>query len=105
MNQRRITLPDRDDMLRRLRKVSTQEAFETCFYPYIVQEAGAQRDASGIVMILQLAFMEFLKRQPKVVAAALLMRTEEYVRALVDDKKVQKEALAHVAEMKRAMFR
>jgi hypothetical protein len=89
-----ITLPDRDNMLRRLRTVSSDRYMEERFFPHILKSAGHELAGEGVVNMLQLAIMDFAQDMPPTVGSTLQLSVDAYITALVDDKEAREAALA-----------
>ena len=64
MNKKTVTLPDRDEMLKRLLKVSNDSHAQERFYPILLQSAGRVLVAQGVVMMLALAIHDYTEGMP-----------------------------------------
>lgn len=60
----KATLPDREELLRRLRLVSDNAHFEERFFPLILKHAGTEKVAMGVVMLMELALYDYLQGMP-----------------------------------------
>lgn len=101
---RQVTrLPQRDEMLRRLRQVDineevdTNEALELWFYPCLLQDAGSKRDYIGVIARLVIALEELAKHESPRMIEVVRGHFEDYVRVLVDDRQVLQQAIEHLA--------
>lgn len=90
---KQVALPEREDMLTRLRSVINEPHTEDGFYPLLLKCAGARRTGLGIAIMLLLAADDYTAGIPpaRVVINAALPR---FVTVLVDDADVRAEALA-----------
>ncbi|MDJ0467093.1 hypothetical protein [Streptomyces sp. H27-C3] len=92
-------LPDRDDFTRRLTAVDDEPHRVDELYPKVVARAGTRMTGPGFVMALQLAFAEYTKEMPPVIAYALGKELGTYVRAVIDDPAARREALDTLGEL------
>lgn len=97
-----ITLPERDDMLRRLTAVDNTDHMIAGLYPLILKGAGQPKTALGVILLIQLAIFDYCAGLPPVMGLALGMRLSEYVAALIDDEDVRGDALAEIRNIKAA---
>lgn len=95
-----IILPDREDMLRRLKSVMDEPHAVEQFYPLILKDAGRELVGMGVVMMLQLAIADYTAGLPPVMGAMLQMRVDDYITALVDDEEVRNDALTMTAAVR-----
>lgn len=58
MAEKRITLPDHEEMLRRLVAVDDNDHLQERFYPILLQSAGRQLVGQGVVMMFTLAISD-----------------------------------------------
>lgn len=93
-DKKTITLPEHDDMLRRLLAVEDDPHAQEQFYPLLLKSAGREQTGAGVVMMLTIAIQDYTEGMPPVVRRVVQMRIREYVVALVDDPEVQADALA-----------
>jgi hypothetical protein len=92
MNEKTITLPDREDMLKRLLGVCDMSHMEERFYPILLKNAGQERVASGVVMMLALAIHDYTEGMPAMMSGLIYMEAPNFIDALVDDKEVAEQA-------------
>ncbi|KKQ93177.1 MAG: hypothetical protein UT66_C0023G0001 [candidate division CPR2 bacterium GW2011_GWC1_39_9] len=95
-----ITLPNREEMEKRLLAVDDNSRLAERFYPLLVKHAGQERVATGVVMMFTLAIHDYTEGMPTMMAALLHWRIDKYIDALVDDKEVAEEAKQHFVEVR-----
>ena len=98
MSEKVITLPNRDEMLERLVKVSDNSHLQERFYPILLKQAGQERVAQGIVMMLALAIHDYVEGMPPVMANLMYMQAPDFIDALVSDPETAKEAKGFLKE-------
>ncbi len=96
--QKIITLPDRDEMLKRLLKVSDDSHMQERFYPILLKKAGQKQVALGVVNMLALAIHDYTEGLPPVMTTMMYMQVPEFIDALVDDPEAAKEAKGFLQE-------
>lgn len=89
-----INLPPKDEMLQRLLEVNDSRHFQEKFYPKLLEDAGAQKVAIGVVMLLQLAIYDYTEGMPVTMIAVMNMLMPDFIDALCPDEEVAKEAKA-----------
>ncbi|MBI2415569.1 MAG: hypothetical protein HYV33_02825 [Candidatus Kerfeldbacteria bacterium] len=94
MSDKTINLPSKDEMLQRLLKVDDNSHLQQKFYPKLLKEAGSQKVAMGVVMLLQLAIYDYTEGMPPAMGAVMNMRMPDFIDALCPDEEVAKEAKA-----------
>ena len=102
--EKATTLPNQEEMLERLRKVSTDQSLEAKFYPSLLKEAGNEFNGIGIAMVFLGAVRDYIdevykgeKNMTSLEAQALVAnRVSQYIDALIDDPVVAAEAKAEV---------
>ena len=92
MIEKVITLPNRDEMLERLLKVSDNSHLQERFYPILLKQAGQERVLQGIVMMLALAIHDYVEGMPPVMANLMYMQAPDFIDALVSDAETAKES-------------
>jgi len=92
MSEKVITLPNRDEMLERLLKVDDNSHTQEGFYPILLKQAGQERVAQGIVMMLALAIHNYVEGMPPFMANLMYMLAPDFIDALVSDAETAKEA-------------
>ena len=92
-----ITLPDRDEMLQRLLKVNDDRHVQERFYPILLESAGQERTARGVVLMLTLAIHDYVEGMP-VMSDHMHMLVPRFIEALVDDKEVAEQAESFLQE-------
>lgn len=100
-NETRITLPDAETMMARLKEVSDESHGVERFYPLLTKYAGEERVPMGIIMMLQLAIHDYTNGMPPMMVGMLNMNMERYIDALIIDESAASEAKAHWAEVRR----
>ena len=98
MNKKTVTLPDRDEMLKRLLKVSDNSHAQERFYPILLQSAGRVLVAQGVVMMLTLAIYDYTEGMPPMMTNLMYMQAPHIIEALVDDKEIADQAKAFLQE-------
>lgn len=98
MSEKVITLPNHEDMQQRLLAVDDDERLQHEFYPHLLQHAGEEKVAQGVVMLLALAIFDFTNGMPPMMSGLMYMRANRYVDALVDDPEVADAAKRFLAE-------
>jgi hypothetical protein len=93
MNDKVITLPDADDMLRRLIEVDDINHLQERFYPLLLRNAGEEKVATGVVMMITLAIHDYSEGMPPMIQGLMFMNMENYLKALIDDEEVLQEAI------------
>lgn len=87
-----VTLPKKDEMLRRLLLVNNNSHLQQKFYPLLLEQAGVEKVALGVVMLLQLAIFDYTKGLPAVIGGTLNMQMPNFIDALCPDEEVAEEA-------------
>lgn len=98
MNEKTITLPNRDEMLQRLLKVNDISHLQERFYPILLKSAGQERVAQGVVLMLMLAIHDYIKGMPKVMEGVMCMQAPQFIDALVEDHEVAEQAKQFLQE-------
>lgn len=88
-----FTLPNRDEMMRRLTSVMDEPHAIQNFYPLLARHAGEEKAGMGVVMMLQLAIHDYTQGMPPIMANILQMRVDDFLKALIDDEEALEEAL------------
>lgn len=96
---RTITLPDRDEMLRRLLKADSDSHLVAKFYPLILEHAGEKLDGPSVVNILTLAIAVYVEACSAPMYTALEIRLRTFLAALIDDEQALQEAYEIAAEI------
>jgi len=89
-----INLPSQDEMLQRLLTVDDDNHIQQKFYPMLLQAAGSQKVAVGVVMLLQLAMYDYTESLPPAIGAIMKMQMPSFIDALCPDGEVAKDAKA-----------
>lgn len=100
MNDKVITLPDADDMLHRLIEVDDINHLQERFYPLLLRNAGEEKVATGVVMMITLAIHDYSEGMPSMIQGLMFMNMENYLKALIDDEEVLQEAIEFFEEVK-----
>lgn len=82
---KKTTLPERDEMLRRLMNVSPDSYWAVRFYPLLTKYAGQRLSSEDIVMMFTLAAAEYAEGISPAAMYQLYMLIPEFVRRIVDD--------------------
>lgn len=98
MSDKVITLPNREEMQQRLLAVDDNSHLQERFYPLLLQHAGEEKVARGVVMLLALAIYDYTSGMPPVMSGLMYMKADSYIDALVDDPEVAEAAKASLAE-------
>ncbi|MFF4188177.1 hypothetical protein ACFYZ9_33780 [Streptomyces sp. NPDC001691] len=97
------TLPDHDEIMRRLRSVDDEPNMNQRFYPLIAKKAGATLNGRGIALTMRLAVATYVGGgMPPMMAGLLERLLPAWVEALVDDAAVRTDTLAALAESRPA---
>ncbi len=97
----RITLPDAETIMSRLKAVNDDSHCVQKFYPLLAKNGGQERVPMGIVMMLQLAVHDYTEGMPPMMVAVLNMNMDGYIDALVPDQDAAAEAKAHWAKVQK----
>lgn len=92
MSEKVITLPQADDMFRRLVQVNDSAHLRERFYPLLLEHAGTEKVPDGVTLMVMLAIAEYTGNLPVVVQSAMLVSAPRFIDALVDDAEVAAEA-------------
>lgn len=92
MPNKTFTLSSKDEMLKRLLKVDNNAHFQQKFYPKLLKEAGSEKVAMGVVMLLQLAIYDYTEGMPASMGVIMNMRMPDFIDALCPDEESAKEA-------------
>lgn len=95
-----ITMPDPDEVLRRLIEVNNNPHLVERFYP-IVQTKLADREqtGTGVVNALHLAAYDYTEDMPSLMMRGLLVGLYRYVRALLDGTGALDDALSALSDL------
>ncbi|MGW1363068.1 hypothetical protein ACWCQP_37370 [Streptomyces chartreusis] len=93
----KTVLPDREEFTRRLSAVYDTPHVVAELYPKLVSKAGTRVTGTSFVLALHLAIRDYGKGMPPMVAGTLLRSLDSFVRAVIDDPAVQRDALNAVA--------
>ena len=69
------------------------------YYPRLLTKAGQEQTGRGFVLALHLAAADYTKGMPQIVFLGLRQRFEDFVRAVIDDEQVLRDALAALREV------
>jgi hypothetical protein len=103
MSEKAITLPDRDEMLRRLKRINPDNYVAEKLFPLILKSAGQEMTGAGLVHELTLAFFIYTENLPATMRRAMWASTPTYVKTLIDDEDARAEALQAFAEAREIM--
>ena len=93
MTGKTVTLPQRDDMLARLKGVMNEPHAEHGFYPLLLRHAGQPKMPEGIALMFVLAITDYTRGMPDALAMGLDLMLPRFVAAIVDDEDVRRETL------------
>ncbi|OGJ01311.1 hypothetical protein A3I95_02330 [Candidatus Nomurabacteria bacterium RIFCSPLOWO2_02_FULL_44_12] len=79
-------------MLKRLLSVSNEPHFQERFYPILLESAGGELRAPGVVVMFALAIHDYTEGMPPMIEQSVYMMVPRFVDALIDDKEVAKQA-------------
>lgn len=79
-------------MLTRLLKVNGENHLQERFYPILLKNAGSQKVAQGVVLLIQLAIYDYLQGLPPMMEPIMQMMVPDLIKALIDDEGVASEA-------------
>lgn len=88
---KKVILPQREEMLRRLLTVSDESHFQERFYPLLLKYAGRTLLPHGILMMLALSIDDYCRGMPPVMISIMYMTAPKIVDALIDNHEVAKE--------------
>lgn len=88
MANKAILLPPKDDMLRRLIEVQDADDLKEALYPLILEFADTEKDALGIVLMLNQAFDDYVEHKGQWTDCKLQRLLPLFIDALVDDKDI-----------------
>ncbi len=92
------TLPEGEEMRRRLESVSVDPSAVELFYPLVLEYAGNDTTGWSVVVWLQLAINDYLAATlPNITGVLIQQRLAEYVTAIVDDETVRAVALGELS--------
>lgn len=95
---KKIQLPDRDDMLRRLKSVSEEKHAVEKLYPLMLKSAGRKLLGQGVVLMVYQAITEYAEGNA-MLAKIWELQAKHLVTALVDDEEVRSDALRLVDDV------
>jgi hypothetical protein len=95
VNETLVTLPDVDEMMKRLIGVKDDPHVNDRLYPDICRMGGKEYYGLGVTMGLVLAIHDYSEGMPPIVENVLLMYVPKYLEALIDDEQVRRDALEH----------
>lgn len=87
-----IYLPERDDMLRRLKSVSDDAHVVENFYPLLLEQAGEPKVGTGVVLMYFMAVGHYAYAREAEIDI-VTSKAEEFITALLDDEQARDEAL------------
>ena len=85
MSEKVITLPNREEMLKRLLRVSEDQHLQERFYPILLELAEKQYITEDVVMRLMTTIQNFVKSMPPIAMRMMYMRAPQFIDALVND--------------------
>lgn len=89
-----ITLPPKEEMLKRLLQVDDNTHAQQKLYPMLTKHGGEQRTLMGVVMLLQLAIHDYTEGLPGVIARMLHMRMNDFIDAVCPNEQTATEVKA-----------
>lgn len=94
-----ITLPKREQLLRRLMDVDGSTERQQRLYPLILESAGAQLNGVGVVNVLKDAIEQYASGMHPSIRRVLAMELESYIIALVLSRTVREDALRYARSL------
>jgi len=88
-----LILPERDNMLRRLKTVLDDPHAEAGLYPRLLKHAGQQKAPEGVVLMFMLAIADYTAGLPPTMELTLGIALPRFIGALIDDENLRQEAL------------
>lgn len=95
----KMILPNKEEMLKRLITVDDNSHLQQKFYPLLLRYADSKKVAEGIVQMLNSSIIEYCKDMPDAVYAVMLLKTDDYIDALCDDREIAEKAKAFLKEV------
>ncbi len=86
-----IILPNKEEMLKRLMKVSDNSHLNQKFYPLLLESAGKEIAPQGVVMMFAFAINKYVEGMPQVVEELLYMYVPDFITALINDVEVAEQ--------------
>jgi hypothetical protein len=89
-----IVMPNRNDLLARLRSVYTSDAVERHFFPTILEAAGKAQTGIGVTLLLSIAYSEFEDQYRDLPGTpiSLKLMLSSYIDAIIDAPAVRELA-------------
>jgi hypothetical protein len=91
-----VTLPERDDMLARLKGVMDEPHAAERLYPLLLGHAGEEKAAEGIALMFILAIADYTQGLPPALGITLDLLLPRFVTAIVDDEDVRAATLEFI---------
>ena len=91
-----VTLPERDEMLRRLKSVIDEPHTEKGFYSLLLQHAGEEKAPEGVGLMFIMAIADYTAGLPPVLGRTLGIALPRFVAAIVDDEDARRETLEFI---------
>jgi hypothetical protein len=88
-----ITLPEKEDMLARLRKVFDDPYAENEFYSRLLREAGTEKEPEGVALMFALAVRDYTEGMPPAAQMTMSLLVPGLVSALVEDETARARVL------------
>lgn len=98
MSAKTFQVPQRDELFQRLLKVNSAAHLQQQFYPKLLNEAGSQKAAMGVVVLLQLAICDYTEGLPPVMWTVMNQQVPAFIGALCPDAQIAAEARAFFDE-------
>jgi hypothetical protein len=92
MAEKLVTLPERDEMLARLKKINQSPSALEHFYPRLLANAGAELTGAGIAVMLKQALAGYILGGSWVLVYILCAQAPQFIDALVNDLEVARDA-------------
>lgn len=87
-------MPGKEDMLRRLNTMEGADYITEAFYPFVLENAGRELSAEGIVAVLEQATLQYaFAAHSPVTIAVLEAQIPSFIEVLVDDRCVREHAI------------
>jgi hypothetical protein len=99
-NMKTVTLPNAEEIVRRLSSVDADPYTIQNFYPLIAQHANQEKNGFGLVVMIELAIHEVTKGMPAIVGKLMSRQLPRFIKALTDDQEVIADAMNMYNEAK-----
>ena len=91
-NEKVVILPNEEEMLKNLLEIDDNSHLQERFYPLLTRQAGQEKVAEGVVLMLSLAISDYTQGMPSMLSSLMYMKLPNFIDALVDDPEVAQQA-------------